>query len=175
MVLGSPVKRPARRAQAVPAAGLAVAVAATAMLLLLLLSAAALRCSPAFGCALSAGTLWAGGVSVAAEAASASAGNSDDNDDEEEQCDLFDGEWAWADDGGGYPLYSSADCPFLDVGFRCAENGRPDASYTRWRWQPSRCHLPRLVACSLASIRFVSPLLASTLCRLRVAAPLPFP
>jgi len=65
--------------------------------------------------------------------------------------------------GGGYPLYSSADCPFLDVGFRCAENGRPDASYTKWRWQPSRCHLPRLVACSLASIRFVSPLLASTL------------
>jgi len=62
MVLGSPVKRPARRAQAVPPAGLAVAVAATAMLLLLLLCAAALRCSPAFGCAaLSAGTLWAGG------------------------------------------------------------------------------------------------------------------
>lgn len=140
-MLGSPVKRPARRAQqAVPAAGLAVAVAAAALLLLLLLFwAAALRC------ALSAGALWTGGVSVAAEAASASPGKSD-VDEEEEQCDLFDG----GGGGGGYPLYSSADCPFLDVGFRCADNGRPDASYTKWRWQPSRCDLPRFA--SVASI-----------------------
>uniref|UniRef100_N1QTC5 Uncharacterized protein n=1 Tax=Aegilops tauschii TaxID=37682 RepID=N1QTC5_AEGTA len=46
----------------------------------------------------------------------------------------------------GYPLYASKDCPFLDGGFRCSENGRPDASYTRWRWQPSCCDLPRFDA-----------------------------
>jgi len=175
MAPGSPLKRPERRGykgplreKAVPTAGLAVAVATAALLLLLLLlCAAALRCSPAIGCAQSAGTtLWASGVSVAAEAdvaASASASASAGKSDDEGQCDLFDGEWVWSDGGGaggGYPLYSSVDCPFLDVGFRCADNGRPDASYTKWRWQPSRCHLPRLVgwlvARSLAWIRFDS-------------------
>jgi hypothetical protein len=61
---------------------------------------------------------------------------------EEEECDLFDGKWVWDD---AYPLYDSRDCPFLDPGFRCSENGRPDASYSKWRWQPSRCDLARLV------------------------------
>jgi len=75
------------------------------LLFLLLLCAASLRCSPAFGCALSARTLWAGGVSVAAEAdVVASAGKNDNNDD------LLNGEWTWADGvGGGYSLYSSAE------------------------------------------------------------------
>jgi len=74
------------------------------LLFLLLLCAASLRCSPAFGCALSARTLWAGGVSVAAEAdVVASVGKNDNNDD------LLNGEWTWADGvGGGYSLYSSA-------------------------------------------------------------------
>ena len=73
------------------------------LLFLLLLYAASLRCSPAFGCALSARTLWAGGVSVVAEAnVVALAGKNDNNND------LFDREWTWADDvGGGYSLYSS--------------------------------------------------------------------
>ncbi|KAM0902159.1 hypothetical protein ACQ4PT_019484 [Festuca glaucescens] len=57
-----------------------------------------------------------------------------------EACDIFEGEWVWDD---SYPLYESKDCPFLDGGFRCSENGRPDASYTKWRWQPSCCDLPR--------------------------------
>ena len=152
MLLGSPVKRLLRRAakgrlEKAELAGLATATAAA--LLLLLLCAASLRCSSG-ALAAAPRRLWAGRVSIAAEAeaaeaqtrrkvAAAAAGN-------EEECDLFDGEWVWAGaGGGGYPLYDSRDCPFLDVGFRCAENGRPDASYTKWRWQPSRCHHPRFV------------------------------
>ncbi|PWZ32614.1 Protein trichome birefringence-like 11 [Zea mays] len=133
MLPGSPVKRLLRRAakgrrEKAELAGLAAAAAA-----LLLLCAASLRCS-----ATARGRLWAGGVSIAA----AGSGG-------EEECDLFDGDWVWAGGGGGYPLYDSRDCPFLDVGFRCAENGRPEASYTKWRWQPSRCHLPRFDAKSM--------------------------
>lgn len=55
-------------------------------------------------------------------------------------CDLFEGEWVWDEN---YPLYDSRDCEFLDEGFRCSENGRPDRLYTKWRWQPARCNLPR--------------------------------
>lgn len=58
-------------------------------------------------------------------------------------CDLFQGEWVWDE---RYPLYDSRDCAFLDEGFRCSENGRPDRFYTKWRWQPSRCNLPRFGA-----------------------------
>ena len=138
MALGSPVKRLARRAAKGPLerAGLAgvAAAAVVAAALLLLLCAASLRCSAA-----APRRLWAGGVSIAAEAEAAAnaaaaaaqtrrkvaaAGNVD-------ECDLFDGEWVRA--GSGYPLYDSRDCPFLDVGFRCSENGRPDESYTKWR------------------------------------------
>ncbi|XP_019701317.1 protein trichome birefringence-like 11 isoform X1 [Elaeis guineensis] len=60
-----------------------------------------------------------------------------------EECDLFDGQWVWDE---SYPLYESKDCPFLDEGFRCSENGRPDNSYTKWRWQPKHCNLPRFDA-----------------------------
>ncbi|XP_015573473.1 protein trichome birefringence-like 10 isoform X2 [Ricinus communis] len=58
-------------------------------------------------------------------------------------CDVFDGEWVWDDN---YPLYQSKDCSFLDEGFRCTENGRPDLFYTKWRWQPKFCNLPRFDA-----------------------------
>ncbi|TVU26977.1 hypothetical protein EJB05_29555 [Eragrostis curvula] len=159
MVLGSPVKRLARRAVKGPLekAGLAglAAVAVAAAALLLLVCAASLRCSAAFGSALAAAPrkLWTGGVSIAAEASSSSsaaaaaaAGEGARRNVAEEECDLFDGKWVWDD---GYPLYDSRDCPFLDVGFRCSENGRPDASYTKWRWQPARCDLPRFDAKSM--------------------------
>ncbi|GJM88023.1 hypothetical protein PR202_ga04039 [Eleusine coracana subsp. coracana] len=141
MVLGSPVKRravkgPLEKAGLAGVARRAVAAAA----LLLLLCAASLRCSAAFGSALAAAPrkLWAGGVSVAAEAVETRGKVA-----QEEECDMFDGEWVWDD---AYPLYESRDCPFLDVGFRCSENGRPDSSYTKWRWKPSRCDLPRFDA-----------------------------
>jgi len=55
-------------------------------------------------------------------------------------CDLFEGNWVWDEN---YPLYASKDCKFLDLGFRCSENGRPDLFYTKWRWQPNDCNLPR--------------------------------
>lgn len=56
-------------------------------------------------------------------------------------CDVFDGDWVWDET---YPLYQSRDCRFMDDGFRCSENGRPDLFYTKWRWQPKDCNLPRL-------------------------------
>ncbi|CAL9121456.1 unnamed protein product [Musa textilis] len=55
-------------------------------------------------------------------------------------CDLFDGKWVLDE---SYPLYESKNCAFIDEGFRCAENGRPDRLYAQWRWQPARCILPR--------------------------------
>lgn len=58
-------------------------------------------------------------------------------------CDVFVGDWVWDD---SYPLYQSKDCRFLDQGFRCSENGRPDLFYTHWRWQPKDCNLPRFDA-----------------------------
>ncbi|KAG8653855.1 hypothetical protein MANES_05G075200v8 [Manihot esculenta] len=58
-------------------------------------------------------------------------------------CDIFYGNWIWDD---SYPLYQSKHCPFIDSGFRCLENGRPDSFYTKWRWQPSHCDLPRFDA-----------------------------
>nr|GLL30673.1 protein trichome birefringence-like 11 [Ipomoea trifida] len=60
-----------------------------------------------------------------------------------EGCDIFEGNWVWDE---SYPLYESHDCLFLDDGFRCSENGRPDRFYTKWRWQPKDCNLPRFDA-----------------------------
>ncbi|GLT52735.1 hypothetical protein SLA2020_260570 [Shorea laevis] len=60
-----------------------------------------------------------------------------------DSCDVYDGKWVFDDD---YPLYQSQDCPFVDDGFRCLENGRPDSFYTKWRWQPEGCNLPRFNA-----------------------------
>ncbi|XP_049407028.1 protein trichome birefringence-like 11 isoform X1 [Solanum stenotomum] len=61
----------------------------------------------------------------------------------ENDCDIFDGNWVWDE---SYPLYQSEDCIFLDEGFRCSENGRLDNFYTKWRWQPKDCNLPRFDA-----------------------------
>uniref|UniRef100_A0ACD5UBV9 Uncharacterized protein n=1 Tax=Avena sativa TaxID=4498 RepID=A0ACD5UBV9_AVESA len=129
------ITRPLEKAGTV----LLLAVMATAASLLLLSCPASPRCSVAVGSALSASkTLWVFGVNVAP---AADASSSCDGD-----CDIFEGEWVWDD---SYPLYESKDCPFLDSGYRCSENGRPDASYTKWRWQPSCCDLPRFDAKSM--------------------------
>ncbi|CAM8931472.1 unnamed protein product [Rhodiola kirilowii] len=61
-------------------------------------------------------------------------------------CDLFDGDWVWDE---SYPLYQSKDCLFMDGGFRCSQNGRPDNSYQNWRWQPKACSLPRFNAADM--------------------------
>ncbi|CAB4291717.1 unnamed protein product [Prunus armeniaca] len=58
-------------------------------------------------------------------------------------CDVFDGNWVWDE---SYPLYESQNCSFMDEGFRCSENGRPDSIFTKWRWQPKDCSLPRFDA-----------------------------
>lgn len=58
-----------------------------------------------------------------------------------EECNYFDGKWVWDET---YPLYDSKDCSFSDGGFKCLKNNRPDDSFTKWRWQPNQCNLPRL-------------------------------
>jgi len=59
-----------------------------------------------------------------------------------------DGEWVRDADA----LYEPGQCPFVDVGFRCSENGRPDGEYAKWRWRPTRCTLPRFDAARLLEI-----------------------
>ncbi|VAH49379.1 unnamed protein product [Triticum turgidum subsp. durum] len=140
-MLGPSVKRLAWLAATRPLekAGMVLVLAAmvfsaAAAALLLLACPASSRCWTAVGSALSAPKkLWGCGASVAPGAVA-------------RECDFFDGEWVRDD---SYPLYESKDCPFLDGGFRCSENGRPDASYTRWRWEPSCCDLPRFDAKSM--------------------------
>ncbi|KAF6168870.1 hypothetical protein GIB67_038367 [Kingdonia uniflora] len=56
---------------------------------------------------------------------------------------LFEGDWVWDEK---YLLYESRECGFLDQGFSCSENGRPDDQGFKWRWQPKHCNLPRFIA-----------------------------
>lgn len=56
------------------------------------------------------------------------------------ECDLRKGYWVFDE---RYPLYSRDSCPFIDEGFDCEGNGRLDRNYTKWRWQPQDCDLPR--------------------------------
>ncbi|CAN6469891.1 unnamed protein product [Victoria cruziana] len=55
-------------------------------------------------------------------------------------CDIFAGSWTV---DRSYPLYLSADCPYVDAEFNCQLFGRPDSQYLKYRWQPSNCDLPR--------------------------------
>ncbi|XP_071732685.1 protein YLS7 isoform X3 [Rutidosis leptorrhynchoides] len=55
-------------------------------------------------------------------------------------CDLYHGKWVHDSVG---PLYSNNSCPVLSQMQNCQGNGRPDKDYENWRWQPSKCDLPR--------------------------------
>ncbi|XP_062186769.1 protein trichome birefringence-like 11 [Phragmites australis] len=58
----------------------------------------------------------------------------------------------WVRDAVQHPLYEPGQCPFVDEGFRCRENGRPDDEYPKWSWRPRRCMLPRFDAKKLLEI-----------------------
>lgn len=55
-------------------------------------------------------------------------------------CNIFKGKWVF---DAKYPLYNFASCPFIDDEFNCLKFKRPDTSYTKYRWQPFSCNLPR--------------------------------
>ncbi|KAL8128800.1 hypothetical protein V2J09_017955 [Rumex salicifolius] len=60
-------------------------------------------------------------------------------------CNMYMGKWV-RDESGEYPLYQPGSCPYVDEGFLCQGNGRPDSGYLRWRWKPDGCQLPRFNA-----------------------------
>jgi len=68
-----------------------------------------------------------------------------------EACDFSKGQWVWDETFNSHKLYDE-NCPFLDPGFRCRQNGRNDEGYRKWRWQPNDCDLLRYVTCMLMSI-----------------------
>lgn len=57
------------------------------------------------------------------------------------KCNVFKGRWIPDET---YPLYNASECPFLERGFNCLANGRRDRSYTKWKWKPKNCDIPRL-------------------------------
>ncbi|XP_029129400.1 protein trichome birefringence-like 8 [Cajanus cajan] len=59
-------------------------------------------------------------------------------------CDYSNGHWV-LDETYPRQLYDE-NCPFLDPGFRCHQNGRKNVSFRKWRWQPHGCDIPRFNA-----------------------------
>ncbi|KAK6126431.1 hypothetical protein DH2020_039819 [Rehmannia glutinosa] len=59
-------------------------------------------------------------------------------------CDYSYGKWVY-DETRPVVKYTE-NCPFLDPGFRCQQNGRHDLDYQKWQWQPKACNLPRFDA-----------------------------
>ncbi|XP_006658908.2 protein trichome birefringence-like 10 [Oryza brachyantha] len=121
--------------------GACVLLSALSLLLLVAVS------SSGFGAARL--TFAAGEISVLVRTSS-SGGSAVDNvelcgaDGDEYDRMLVDGEWVR--DDARRPLYEPWQCPFVDEGFRCRENGRPDDAFAKWRWQPRHCSLPRFDA-----------------------------
>ncbi|KAE9601622.1 putative PMR5 domain, PC-Esterase, trichome birefringence-like family [Lupinus albus] len=59
-------------------------------------------------------------------------------------CDLYTG--TWVRDEQNYPIYQPGSCPYVDEAYDCQINGRVDDNYTKWRWKPHGCDLPRFNA-----------------------------
>ncbi|KAK7347800.1 hypothetical protein VNO80_22339 [Phaseolus coccineus] len=59
------------------------------------------------------------------------------------ECDLFAGTWVRDEK---YPIYQPGSCPYVDEAYDCKVNGRTDTLYTKWRWKPDACDLPRFNA-----------------------------
>ncbi|XP_020520624.1 protein trichome birefringence-like 6 isoform X2 [Amborella trichopoda] len=79
----------------------------------------------------------------------ASSGTRDGEIKGEKECDIYTGKWVFDET---YPLYSTASCPFIDDGFNCEANGRPDRDYMKWRWQPRGCSIPRFSAVNMLKL-----------------------
>jgi len=58
-------------------------------------------------------------------------------------CNVFEGSWVRDDSN---PLYDASHCPFAERGFNCLANGRKDRGYTKWRWKPKNCEIPKFDA-----------------------------
>ena len=58
----------------------------------------------------------------------------------QEYCDIFKGSWVYDE---SYNLYSGDQCPYSSSAFNCQKNGRGDFEYSKWRWQPLDCDIPR--------------------------------
>ncbi|XP_022149804.1 protein trichome birefringence-like 5 [Momordica charantia] len=59
------------------------------------------------------------------------------------KCDLYMGTWVKDE---RYPIYGVGSCPYVDEAYDCGNNGRADSEYTKWRWKPYGCDLPRFNA-----------------------------
>ncbi|KAG6474956.1 hypothetical protein ZIOFF_064173 [Zingiber officinale] len=71
-----------------------------------------------------------------------------------ETCDLARGEWVF--DDVDFPMYREEQCQYLSQQMSCSRNGRPEAMYQKWRWQPAGCSLPKSAPETLASISLAS-------------------
>lgn len=83
-------------------------------------------------------------------ATGAGSGRYCDEDDDLIDSMSVDGEWVLLR-GAAERLYGPGQCPFVDEGFRCRENGRPDGDYAEWAWRPRRCALPRFLTAKWSS------------------------